>query len=1447
MIGVKAKRSSPFSKKAALFCAALSCLTSPAFGLNHFKELPCNANLNTAECKDWDIFAVNQTLSDEVKIPCGECVTMSITDGRMINLAGGLNVVGKLHIPEDAAFTLKTPYFLVQGVVRMDPPAPGFSTIPRPDGRVIKVVLTGSNDIQFTPEPDNSMVCDPCSIGTKPFAVAGGRLDLHAIDDSCPAWTKLDSLSQNMTQVTLTDPAATDCWAPGAELLFTPDGVANHGETQVATIASVDAGGIITLTAPLSRKVTAVQDGYGDVYAVEVALLTRRVTFEPEDNTNLIGGHTIVMNSKNVVQKVSGVEFRRFGQQGNLGRYPFHFHMSESVYGSVVSKNLVRESNQRCFVIHGTHNVTLYDNVAFDTFGHCFMTEDGGEWDNYFIGNLGSKQKKPSKIIRSGESDGQPTTFWMPTPVNHYIGNVAAGSNQFGFWLEPKIRSPSKDLPINQGKNPSSLNLGTFDDNVAHSNGGQGIAFYPLSYRPPSAAVSRRLVSTRNGAAGIRVGGAERIRLEGGLVADNMGGGVETSGGKLNIVKDMTVVLKSAHQEMLLADGRSTKNPCSVGITYPNDKGPGSEFYGVKFEGYNGTGCSKTALAGSNISPRHRLLQSFPIFSNLTFDSETHRISVCAATSGSKPIRNIAYDDLTATVTPAGGFLVQDDDPALTTFLPEGNCTALGGSSCLLSCPDACFRHVRFVTSAAAIHEGMKMVATERNVAGSPSAVTPRYIFKRFWGSHDVAYFGIALPGGKQYDVSFIDAAGEDAWPGYVTKVLSPAPDCTPNLSAADVAVVYPSPNARCDNPIYNGDLERGDYFGWLQVHSAGLAMMNGGAEGTANALRTTKVGRNGWHGLVNYLDVSCLRAWGGNFIRLSGFFRALDMDLQDVASGGEVYLRIDGVTLYKEGWVGIKGDGTWAKVDTILYLAPSLVANAQKAVLELEGAHQLHIAIDEWKIDNLGSTSFGYEVWPKGSAGGCPEGYHITTSQECRIAGEAVGATFRNDAVVTGSWSHVPCGCSLSGNGEVHFDTSPNACNDNDGNWSPLCRQMPSVAPSVSKAPTVSSAPSLSLAPSANPSISAAPTSTYYLGCGARGSDCDGQVQEANPGEHHEVRCCADEALSGWTRSYNTCPENVWGESELGGPRDAGCYDAETYWSAKSICENAGGRLCTLEELLADCTRGSGCEHDQDMIWSSSEVIPTNAPTVAPTPHPSTVSPTVTLAPSSSSVFLGCGSSVSGCGGLAQEANPFELHEVRCCSDTALTGWTKYSTCPYNVWGESELGGPRDAGCYDAETYSSAASICENAGGRLCTINELLADCTRATGCEHDKDMIWSQSKVTSSEYYLGCGARSATCKGQRQVASHSEKHEVRCCRNGSSSGWNRNYNTCPENVWGESVLGTSGDGCYHAETFSSAVSICENAGGRLCTVEELLADCTRGSGCSHDNDFIWSSSKVI
>ena len=104
---------------------------------------------------------------------------MDVTDGSTLPVPMGLNIVGKLHIPEDASFTLATKYVLVQGITRMDPPTSD-TTIPRSDGAVVKIVLEGTDDVTFIPdaETDNMMACGgmgvSCNIGMKPFAVAGG-------------------------------------------------------------------------------------------------------------------------------------------------------------------------------------------------------------------------------------------------------------------------------------------------------------------------------------------------------------------------------------------------------------------------------------------------------------------------------------------------------------------------------------------------------------------------------------------------------------------------------------------------------------------------------------------------------------------------------------------------------------------------------------------------------------------------------------------------------------------------------------------------------------------------------------------------------------------------------------------------------------------------------------------------------------------------------------------------------------------------------------------------------------------------------------------------------------------------------------------------------------------------------------------------------------------------
>jgi hypothetical protein len=163
---------------------------------------------------------------------------------------------------------------------------------------------------------------------------------------------------------------------------------------------------------------------------------------------------------------------------GELGRYPIHFHLCGNVGGSVVSKNSIRESNQRCVVVHGTHNLTVSENVAHETKGHCYILEDGGELDNKFIRNLGASTRAATRLVRPFESDGSnPSTFWCSNPVNTWIENVAAGSESSGFWFELQfdVRPPTSLMPSSVGLVPRRLPLKLFLNNVAHSNAIHGL------------------------------------------------------------------------------------------------------------------------------------------------------------------------------------------------------------------------------------------------------------------------------------------------------------------------------------------------------------------------------------------------------------------------------------------------------------------------------------------------------------------------------------------------------------------------------------------------------------------------------------------------------------------------------------------------------------------------------------------------------------------------------------------------------------------------------------------------------------------------------------------------------------------------------------------------------------------------------------------------------------
>jgi len=263
-------------------------------------------------------------------------------------------------------------------------------------------------------------------------------------------------------------------WREGSEILITGAGAAMNREV-VHTITGAQSIGNgdwrFTLNKNLNMPTTTEKDH--PIMAVEVALLSRNIVFEGGlSSDELIGGHFWVFRTPSVKQHLEGVDIRNFGQQGSLGRYPIHLHFCNDSPDTLIARNTIRHSNQRCVVIHGTNHVTVRENVSYMIKGHCYLVgEDGVEAKNKFLFNLAANGNRPSRDILSLDgiaSDRRfPSLFWIPNAENTLVGNVAIGCIDAGFWFEPVVRGPLKDMitePMDQ-KVPDR-----FEHNVARAN-----------------------------------------------------------------------------------------------------------------------------------------------------------------------------------------------------------------------------------------------------------------------------------------------------------------------------------------------------------------------------------------------------------------------------------------------------------------------------------------------------------------------------------------------------------------------------------------------------------------------------------------------------------------------------------------------------------------------------------------------------------------------------------------------------------------------------------------------------------------------------------------------------------------------------------------------------------------------------------------------------------------
>ena len=318
-------------------------------------------------------------------------------------------------------------------------------------------------------------------MGTKMLsAMGGGRIWLHG--EPRTSWLMLDETVRPGSDTLVLEYAPE--WRAGDWIVITATGD-DMEEAEVRQITDIE-GRKVTLDKGLFfTHFGEVQTFSNDTRTwtadtrAEVALLSRNIRIQGDEQSERtrFGGHIMIMQGSEAL--LSSVEMFRMGQEGILGRYPFHWHLTGDVSGQYIRNSSIRRSFNRCITVHGSHNARVEDNVCMDHVGHGFFLEDGVETGNVFDHNLGLLTRKPAtdvalipSDIEKGQAARGPSTFWISNGDNSFTRNAAAGSDGLGFWYDTdeNVTGASARLPEYARVSPMTSRFGKFSDNRVHSS-----------------------------------------------------------------------------------------------------------------------------------------------------------------------------------------------------------------------------------------------------------------------------------------------------------------------------------------------------------------------------------------------------------------------------------------------------------------------------------------------------------------------------------------------------------------------------------------------------------------------------------------------------------------------------------------------------------------------------------------------------------------------------------------------------------------------------------------------------------------------------------------------------------------------------------------------------------------------------------------------------------------
>ena len=432
-------------------------------------SIPLIAQSAWSDANSWPTGQV-PTAGQDVTIPSDSHIVLDVETPDL----GGVTVSGKLSFAE-TTISLTADYLLVEGQLEA-------GTENKPYAGQLTITLNG---------PDE----DVMGMGSRCFGTMnGGGIELHGSARNKRAYTKIAAHAfRGATTLELTDDPTE--WAVGDHIVIAPSGFLPF-EAEELTITAVNGRNVSFTPALKYNHWGTVQTYHGRTLdeRAEVAILSRNIIIQgPESSVaDGFGAHGMIMAGSAPVH-VEGVLFQRMGQPGRAARYSWHWHLAGDRAGDYIRDCTVRDALQRGYVVHGTDNVLVENNVAYNVTNHAFIpAEDGNEMGNRFIGNIAVLTRKVEKgymafphgnhpETMSNQGEHRASAFWLRNVHNPLIGNVAAGVEKgAGFFYDTHGRHRDfRDFDLL----PQPI---IFQDNVAHScwvpgvnnNAGTNVALY---------------------------------------------------------------------------------------------------------------------------------------------------------------------------------------------------------------------------------------------------------------------------------------------------------------------------------------------------------------------------------------------------------------------------------------------------------------------------------------------------------------------------------------------------------------------------------------------------------------------------------------------------------------------------------------------------------------------------------------------------------------------------------------------------------------------------------------------------------------------------------------------------------------------------------------------------------------------------------------------------------